>query len=136
MLRVLQGQPVGGAWTSRLYADGITLAINGQRPSDVRKLPNPDGSAIGGSIETWLPIVDWSDDEVFDFLKARGIARIRYFDHKPRGPECATCPAGWGEGGGVSSTSARRRRRRSHAKRRRRSVAVMLHLGGPRCARS
>ena len=67
----------------------------------MRKLPNPDGSAIGGSIETWLPIVDWSDDEVFDFLKARGIARIRYYDHKPRGPECATCPAGWGEGRGA-----------------------------------
>lgn len=87
-----------GPWTSRLFADGITLAINGQRRSDVRKLPTPDGSAIGGMIETWLPIVDWSDDDVFAFLDDRGISRVRYYDPKPQGPECATCPAGWGEG--------------------------------------
>lgn len=87
--------------TSRLKADGITLMIQGQRRADVRQLPNPDGHRVSGGMETWLPIQDWSDAEVFAYLKAVGVQLGPFYANNSQGPECATCSAGWSEGRGA-----------------------------------
>ena len=91
---------------NRLQADGVTLSIRGARIADpgfglVRRAP---GATIGecikrvGNIENWFPIQRWSDDDVLAYLRGVGAPVGRFYDYKAQGIECATCPAGWGEG--------------------------------------
>jgi phosphoadenosine phosphosulfate reductase len=74
--------------------------IAGQRKTDMRTLWQPDGT-VAQDIEMWLPIQDWSDDEVFAYLRSVDAPLGRFYEHNAQGPECATCPAGWTEGRGA-----------------------------------
>jgi 3'-phosphoadenosine 5'-phosphosulfate sulfotransferase (PAPS reductase)/FAD synthetase len=84
-------------WHDRLKADGVTMIVSGQRKADMRTLFHADGTSASG-LEMWLPIEDWSDDDVFEYLKSVGAPLMRFYEHKAQGPECATCPASWDEG--------------------------------------
>ena len=82
----------------RLQADGVTLEIHGQRDSDWGQMA-PQDSPLRGSIEEWRPIRTWTDDDVFAYLKSRGVELARFAGNgTPSGPDCATCPAGWKPG--------------------------------------
>ena len=80
----------------RIKADGNTLVIRGTKTCDMTKLPADSGSNLDG-VEVWLPIKDWSNDEVFSYLNSVGAPICRVYDHVTNSPECARCSAWWGE---------------------------------------
>jgi 3'-phosphoadenosine 5'-phosphosulfate sulfotransferase (PAPS reductase)/FAD synthetase len=86
-----------GPMHHRMIADGITLVIRGTKRADVAKLPREDGPT-GAGYDLWLPIIDWSHDKVFAYLREVGAPICRVYEHKVNAPECATCPAWWNEG--------------------------------------
>lgn len=85
-----------GPLIERVHADGNTLVIRGTKAADMPMLPLDDGQ-IGDGLELWLPIRDWSNEDVFAFLNARGIPMPRIYAFVANSPECARCPAWWGE---------------------------------------
>jgi len=82
---------------ARMIEDGVTLVIRGTKRSDARKLPIENGDT-GLGYHLWLPILSWSDDDVFAYLREVGAPICRVYEHKVQAPECATCPAWWNEG--------------------------------------
>jgi len=84
----------------RIKADGNTLIIRGTRAADMPRLPVATGQSVDG-MEMLYPIQDWSDQDVFDFIEANGIPLPSLYGHFRQAPECATCPAWWGEGRGA-----------------------------------
>jgi phosphoadenosine phosphosulfate reductase len=81
----------------RMKADGVTLAIRGTKRADFPKLPAENGpTPLGYSL--WLPLLDWSHDDVFAYLREAGAPICRIYEHRVNSPECATCPAWWNEG--------------------------------------
>lgn len=85
---------------ARMVADGITLVIRGTKRCDMARLPATTGDNSMG-YELWLPIEDWSHDDVFAYLREVGAPICRIYDDKVNAPECATCPAWWNEGRGA-----------------------------------
>lgn len=81
----------------RMRQDGVTLAIRGTKRADFARLPASSGD-ISLGYEVWLPIQEWSHEEVFDYLRSVGAPICRVYEHKVNAPECATCPAWWSEG--------------------------------------
>ena len=81
-----------------------SLVIHGQRRTDLfcwdkATRDTTDKGPLGW--QTWAPIAEWSDGDVMDFLREVGAPILPWYSHKPHAPECATCPAGWGEGRGA-----------------------------------
>lgn len=81
---------------ARIKEDGNTLVIRGTKACDMNRMParsgdNPDG------VEIWLPIQDWSHDDVFAYLRWVGAPVSRIYGHVTNSPECARCTAWWGE---------------------------------------
>ena len=81
----------------RMIEDGAPLVIRGTKRADLARLPAEDGDTTMG-YELWLPIVAWSHDDVFAYLRDVGAPICRVYEHKVNAPECATCPAWWSEG--------------------------------------
>ena len=82
----------------RMQADGITLIIRGQRNSDAQKSPVRSGMTVEG-FEFLLPIEDWTDDQVFDFLAAEKVEIPRFYRAgMSSAPDCINCTA-WLEHG-------------------------------------
>lgn len=81
---------------ARIKEDGHTLCIRGTKAVDMRRLTVRTGETHEG-VEMWLPLQDWTHAEVFAFLKSQGAPLCRIYDHVTNSPECATCPAWWGE---------------------------------------
>ncbi len=82
---------------ARMVADDIRLVIRGTKRADVAKLPAASGPT-GMGYDLWLPIVEWSHQQVFDYLREVGAPICRVYEHQVNAPECATCPAWWSEG--------------------------------------
>jgi 3'-phosphoadenosine 5'-phosphosulfate sulfotransferase (PAPS reductase)/FAD synthetase len=82
---------------ARMVADGVTLVIRGTKRCDMAKLPAATGD-ISMGYQIWLPIEDWSHDEVFAYLNSVGAPICRVYESAVNAPECATCPAWWNEG--------------------------------------
>jgi phosphoadenosine phosphosulfate reductase len=81
----------------RMVADGIKLVIRGTKRVDVPRLPAEDGDT-GMGYALWLPLLTWSNDDVFAYLREVGAPICRVYEHHVQAPECATCPAWWSEG--------------------------------------
>lgn len=81
----------------RILADGCTLLIRGTKAADMRRLPAASGSVSEDGVELLYPLAGWSNDQVFAFLRAEGAPVPSLYDHFENAPECATCPAWWGE---------------------------------------
>jgi 3'-phosphoadenosine 5'-phosphosulfate sulfotransferase (PAPS reductase)/FAD synthetase len=81
----------------RMIADGVKLVIRGTKRADLARLPVESGDT-GSGYELWLPLQEWSHDEVFAYLRRVGAPICRVYEHKVNAPECATCPAWWSEG--------------------------------------
>jgi 3'-phosphoadenosine 5'-phosphosulfate sulfotransferase (PAPS reductase)/FAD synthetase len=80
----------------RIKADGSTLAIRGTKRVDMKRLPMASGDVMDG-LELLLPLQDWSHDDVFAYLRREGAPICRVYEHVTNAPECARCPAWWGE---------------------------------------
>ena len=80
----------------RIRADGHTLLIRGTKRSDMKRLPMRPGEVLGG-LELMLPVLEWSDGEVLDYLRREGAPVSSAYGHFTNLPECATCPAWWVE---------------------------------------
>lgn len=81
----------------RMIEDGVPLVIRGTKRADLARLPHEGGETSVG-YELWLPLLEWSHDQVFDFLREVGAPICRVYEHRVNSPECATCPAWWSEG--------------------------------------
>jgi len=81
----------------RMVADGIKLVIRGTKRCDLAKLPAEDGPT-GLGYDLWQPLMDWSHERVFAYLREVGAPICRVYDSVTNSPECATCPAWWSEG--------------------------------------
>jgi 3'-phosphoadenosine 5'-phosphosulfate sulfotransferase (PAPS reductase)/FAD synthetase len=84
----------------RVKADGNTLLIRGTKRADMMQLPVESGEAPDG-IELWYPLLDWSHDDVFLYLRQHGIPIPRLYGDMKNSPECARCTAWWHEGRGA-----------------------------------
>lgn len=81
----------------RMVADGITHVIRGTKRADMALLPAEDGPT-GMGYDLWLPLLEWSDADVFAYLREVGAPICRVYENGVQSPECATCPAWWSEG--------------------------------------
>jgi phosphoadenosine phosphosulfate reductase len=80
-----------------MIEDGVPLVIRGTKRVDLARLPH-EGGQSGMGYELWLPLLDWSHEDVFTYLRRVGAPICRVYEHKVNAPECATCPAWWSEG--------------------------------------
>jgi 3'-phosphoadenosine 5'-phosphosulfate sulfotransferase (PAPS reductase)/FAD synthetase len=81
----------------RMIEDGMPLVVRGTKRADLARLPH-EGGETGLGYELWLPLLEWSHDDVFSFLRGAGAPICRVYEHRVNAPECATCPAWWSEG--------------------------------------
>lgn len=81
---------------SRIKADGNTLIIRGTKACDMKTLPTKSGE-VKDDMELFLPINDWSNEQVFAYLRSVGAPINRIYDYVTNSPECALCSAWWGE---------------------------------------
>lgn len=81
--------PMYGAMLER----GVTLVIRGQKGGDELKGPLSSGDVVDG-IEYVYPIEQWTDKNVFDFLRLKGVEIPRYYSEgMSHSFDCATCTA-------------------------------------------
>lgn len=84
----------------RMLADGIEVVIRGTKLADTGKVP-----AVGPTdhYDVLLPLLDWSHEQVFDFLRGRGIPISAVYDSFKAisAPECLHCTAWWDDGKGA-----------------------------------
>lgn len=81
----------------RVRQDGCTLLIRGTKRIDMVRFPAEPGEKVDG-VELFYPLASWTNDQVFDYLKSKGVALPRVYDYVENSPECARCSAWWGEG--------------------------------------
>jgi 3'-phosphoadenosine 5'-phosphosulfate sulfotransferase (PAPS reductase)/FAD synthetase len=80
----------------RIRADGNTLLIRGTKRVDMKRLPMASGDVVDG-LELLLPLQEWSNTDVFEYLRREGAPICRIYEYVTNAPECARCPAWWGE---------------------------------------
>jgi 3'-phosphoadenosine 5'-phosphosulfate sulfotransferase (PAPS reductase)/FAD synthetase len=81
---------------ARVVQDANTMLIRGTKAADMRLLPVKDGDVVAG-IEFCYPVQDWTDEQVFTYLRLSGVTVSRVYDQLAHGLSCATCPAWWSE---------------------------------------
>ena len=84
----------------RMLADGIEVVIRGTKLADTGKVPQ---AAPGDPYELLMPLLNWSHEQVFDFLRSRGIPVSAVYDSfkSISAPECLHCTAWWDDGKGA-----------------------------------
>jgi len=81
----------------RAFDDGNTLLIRGTKRVDMHKLPAISGDILAGQMELWLPLEDWTNEQVFAYLALEKVPLPRVYNYVVNSPECARCSAWWGE---------------------------------------
>lgn len=81
----------------RMYADGVTLIIRGQRNDDAVKSPLRSGMMDGG-IEYLFPVEDWTTKQVFAYLESEQAPIPRFYEMLDEAPDCMNCSAWWEKG--------------------------------------
>lgn len=72
---------------------GVKYVIKGQKNSDVRKSSLRDGGVID-NIEYQMPLQDWTDEDVFKFLRDQGAYMPEcYARGEKKGRDCWDCTA-------------------------------------------
>jgi 3'-phosphoadenosine 5'-phosphosulfate sulfotransferase (PAPS reductase)/FAD synthetase len=83
---------------AKMVDDGVTLIIRGQRNDDAQKSPMRSGMSLEG-FEVLFPIQDWTEEQVFDYLKANSIPIPRFYTSGTSSAhDCMNCTA-WLEHG-------------------------------------
>lgn len=80
----------------RMFDDGITLLIRGQRADDSLKAPITSGDVENG-IECLLPIETWTAADVDAYLLKENAEVPRFYETMNASPDCMTCSAWWEE---------------------------------------
>ena len=80
----------------QIVDDGNTLVIRGTKRADMARLPASSGEVYDG-VELFHPLDNWTNDDVFAYLDEVGAPISRVYQHVTNSPECARCPAWWGE---------------------------------------
>lgn len=80
----------------RVLEDGNSLVIRGTKRVDMRNLPVASAGVEQG-VEFLYPIQEWSNDEVFAYLREVGAPISRVYDNVVNSPDCARCTAWWSE---------------------------------------
>lgn len=70
---------------------GATVIIRGQKNADPQKSPVRSGDVIDG-VEYWFPIQDWTDDDVYAFVKDSGLLPEHYAEANTS-MDCMHCTA-------------------------------------------
>lgn len=73
-------------------AHGITRVIRGQRTNEQYKSPIRSGAIVEG-VEYVFPLEDWTEAEVFAYLKKIGVAAPAYYDEVKSSLDCWLCTA-------------------------------------------
>lgn len=81
----------------RMFADGVTLIIRGQRNDDAVKSPLRSGMTDGG-IEYLFPVEDWTAKEVLTYLESEKAPIPRFYEMLDEAPDCMNCSAWWEKG--------------------------------------
>lgn len=71
---------------------GATLIIRGQRKAEARRAPISSGHIENG-ITIRFPIEDWSEQQVFDFLRRKGVEPPAHYKHTKVSLDCWSCTA-------------------------------------------
>lgn len=81
----------------RMIADGVDLVIRGTKLCDTGTVP---ANGKNEHYEIFLPINDWSHDQVFDYLESVGAPKNPIYDFftSMSAPECMGCTAWWDDG--------------------------------------
>jgi 3'-phosphoadenosine 5'-phosphosulfate sulfotransferase (PAPS reductase)/FAD synthetase len=82
---------------ARTIEDGNTLLIRGTKAVDMPVLPAKSGDMLHDKMELWLPLQDWTHEQVFAYLAVEKVEIPRVYDYVVNSPECARCSAWWGE---------------------------------------
>jgi phosphoadenosine phosphosulfate reductase len=77
-----------------MQASGVTLLIRGKRRDEADKTGVETGYMEGG-VEVLTPIIDWSEDDVFDFLERNHIEIPAFYITSPASLDCMSCTAWW-----------------------------------------
>ncbi len=81
---------------TRMKEDGITLIIRGQKRCDMPNVPFVSGQSADG-FEFFYPIEEWTNHDVFDYLRTVGAPIHPIYEYGEQGANCATCTAWWGD---------------------------------------
>lgn len=71
---------------------GIKLVIRGAKSAD-RRVGVPPGHIDANGIEYVSPVWDWSDDQVFNYLKTEGVNLPDHYEKAPDSLDCWLCTA-------------------------------------------
>lgn len=82
---------------ARMHEDGVTLLIRGQKNADHYKGQLRSGDKLDG-FEFYYPLEDWSDEQVFQYLKDNNVPIPAYYEVLSSGPDCMCCTGWWEEG--------------------------------------
>ena len=78
----------------RVLVDGNTCIIRGQKNSDEYKAPIISGEWHDG-VQVIFPIVDWTDNEVLNFLAASNAPIHPVYEFSMHGVDCLHCTGWW-----------------------------------------
>jgi len=114
----------------RAVEDGNTLIVRGTKTADIPRLPWKSGDVDPATgLELYLPLRDWSDADVFAFLRSEGVEISRFYQEGLKGaPDCAHCSAWWDEGRGPY---LKKYHPEVFAEYERRLCVIAAELGGP-----
>lgn len=84
----------------RMYDDGITLIIRGQKDADSHKPYIKSGDKID-QFEFLFPIQDWTDNQVYSYILENKIRLSRLYQGFKSSGDCLTCSAWLSEGRGA-----------------------------------
>lgn len=81
----------------RMVSDGIDIVIRGTKLSDTGRVPHVGDAS---DYEVMLPLMEWTHDDVFSYLKTVGAPVNPIYEHFTgiSAPECLTCTAWWDDG--------------------------------------
>lgn len=71
---------------------GVTEIIRGQRKTEHYKSPLRDGNVVEG-VTYRFPIQNWTEQQVFEYLTARGVEIPAYYDYTHTSLDCWLCTA-------------------------------------------
>lgn len=75
-----------------MQAFGAQLLIRGQRADEARGAPITNGYTEGGMV-VWFPIEHWTEQRVFDYLKAEGVKISSHYEYTEKSLDCWDCTA-------------------------------------------
>jgi len=81
----------------RMFADGITRVLRGQKTADRYKGPMMSGTVVAG-IEYLFPLERWTDEQVFAYLRENELPIPPYYGELSGGLDCIGCTAWLEEG--------------------------------------